>query len=55
MAREGFISRHKSLLIQEITNKIGKIHPKIHPSRIDWCLLLICEGDDAELSRESNR
>jgi hypothetical protein len=55
VAGAGFISRHKSLLIQDITNQIGKIHPKIHPSRIDWYLSLLRRGGPSYPQQDSAR
>jgi hypothetical protein len=40
---EGFISACMPLLIKEINICIEKIHPKVHPSRIDSGLVLLRE------------
>jgi hypothetical protein len=48
---EGFISAYKPLQSKEIRNRIGKIPPKIPPSRIHWGYMAVAARRNRTLGR----
>jgi hypothetical protein len=51
MGGEGFISAYKPLQSKEIRNRIGKIPPKIPPSRIHWGYMAVAARRNRTLGR----